>query len=97
MKFKQYRRTTTIEMATWEPTAHSTQEEINKLKTLGVIISTADLAKGSPKLGDMIVRSDKNPKVMWLVAEDYFKNNYKLKRNIKGILCNIILQNNKSV
>ena len=41
-----------------------------------VSISDADLLNGSPKLGDMIARNPKNHLDQWLVAEQYFKNNF---------------------
>ena len=41
-----------------------------------VSISTADRENGSPKVGDMIARNEKDPNDCWLVAESYFKDNY---------------------
>lgn len=44
----------------------------------GIIsISQADLDNGSPKIGDMIGRNPKNHKDQWLIAEQYFKDNFK--------------------
>lgn len=43
----------------------------------GVIsISQADLDNGSPKIGDMIARNPKNHLDQWLIAEQYFKDNF---------------------
>ena len=42
----------------------------------GVSISAEDKANGSPKKGDMIAFNPNNMDDMWLVAENYFKNNY---------------------
>jgi len=42
-----------------------------------VSISDADLQNGSPKIGDMIARNPKNHNDQWLVAEQYFKDNFK--------------------
>lgn len=42
----------------------------------GVSISDADLANGSPKMGDMIAFNPTNEGDKWLVAEEYFKANY---------------------
>lgn len=42
---------------------------------LGVSVSDADLEAGSPKAGDMIARSPKNPEDRWLVAAKYFREN----------------------
>lgn len=45
-------------------------------KKHGISISKADLENGSPKKGDMIARNPKNHQDQWLVAEDYFKENF---------------------
>ena len=41
-----------------------------------VSISEADKQNGSPKNGDMIAFNPKDPTDMWLVAEEFFKDNY---------------------
>lgn len=41
-----------------------------------ISISQADLDNDSPKAGDMIARNPKNHKDQWLVAQDYFKDNF---------------------
>lgn len=41
-----------------------------------VSISPADRDAGRPKKGDMIARNPKNHDDMWLVASDYFKDNF---------------------
>ena len=41
-----------------------------------VSVSDVDLQNGSPKIGDMIARNPKNHKDQWLVAEQYFKDNF---------------------
>ena len=41
-----------------------------------VSISDADLANGSPKIGDMIARNPENHDDQWLVAKDYFEANF---------------------
>ena len=41
-----------------------------------VSISDADKANGSPKIGDMIARNPKNHLDQWLVAKDYFEDNF---------------------
>ena len=41
-----------------------------------VSISVADLDAGSPKSGDMIARNPKNYMDQWLVAADYFVDNF---------------------
>lgn len=39
-------------------------------------ISDADRIDGSPKIGDMIARNPKNHNDQWLIAEDYFNDNF---------------------
>ena len=64
--FKQYKHIDTSSNEDPHPmTPHST-----------VSISDEDLKAGSPKLGDMIARNPKNHKDQWLVAEQYFKDNF---------------------
>jgi hypothetical protein len=41
-----------------------------------VSISAADQEAGSPKIGDMIARNPKNHDDQWLVAADYFADNF---------------------
>lgn len=41
-----------------------------------VSISAEDLDAGSPKPGDMIARNPKNHADQWLVAADYFVDNF---------------------
>jgi hypothetical protein len=64
--FKQYRRTQIAEMAKWSP----------DLNMAGVSISQPDLEAGSPKDGDMIARNPKNHDDKWLVAAQYFADNF---------------------
>lgn len=71
MEFKQYRRTQIAEM---RPV---TEEEIaTKIFHNRVSVSDVDLAAGSPKKGDMVARNPKNHDDQWLVAEQYFKDNF---------------------
>jgi hypothetical protein len=42
----------------------------------GVSISPVDELAGSPKLGDMIARNPKNHEDRWLVAKQYFADNF---------------------
>ena len=42
----------------------------------GISISDADLVAGSPKAGDMIARNPKNHADRWLVAAQYFADNF---------------------
>lgn len=44
----------------------------------GVSISQPDLVAGSPKDGDMIARNPKNHEDQWLVAAQYFADNFEV-------------------
>lgn len=78
MQFKQYQRTNIAEMCPWEPIGGlSHANEVDFLKFNGVSISEADLNNGSPKTGDMIARNPLNHADKWLVAKQYFDDNFK--------------------
>jgi hypothetical protein len=66
-QFKQYRRKQIAELRPYVPG--------EKLIDL-VSISIADMLGGSPKLGDMIARNPKNHDDQWLVAAQYFADNF---------------------
>jgi hypothetical protein len=66
-QFKKFRRTQIAEMRFYDP---------NETWDDTISISKPDLDNGSPKLGDMIARNPKNHKDQWLVAEQYFKDNF---------------------
>jgi hypothetical protein len=66
MEYKQYRKKQIAELADWEPGFDMT----------GVSISDADKASGSPKIGDKIARNTKSHNDKWLVAADYFNDNF---------------------
>ena len=42
----------------------------------GISISLEDIKAGSPKIGDMIARNPKNYNDQWLVAYQYFVDNF---------------------
>lgn len=65
-EFKQYRRTQIAEMIAWYPEFDMTN----------VSVSQPDRENGSPKQGDMIARNPKNHADQWLVAAQYFADNY---------------------
>lgn len=81
MEFKQYRRKNISEMR------EVTQNDIDRYKACtgnekipafmewNISISAADLANGSPKIGDFIARNPKNHSDQWLVAKDYASEN----------------------
>lgn len=64
--FRQYRRKQIAEL---RPYVHG--EDLN-----GISISIEDRRNGSPKVGDMIARNPKNHADLWLVAADYFWDNF---------------------
>jgi hypothetical protein len=65
-EFRQYRRKQIAELRPYQP-----GEDIG-----GVSISEADKEAGSPKAGDMIARNPKNRADKWLVAAQYFADNF---------------------
>lgn len=69
MKFKKYIRINVAEMMEYEE---------GGVLPSAVSISEEDRNNGSPKKGDMIARNPKNHNDMWLIAGDYFKNNFKI-------------------
>jgi hypothetical protein len=66
-EYKFYVKQTKVPMRPWVP----------ELGTDNLSISAADRKAGSPKVGDMIAWNPDNPADRWLVAEAYFKANYK--------------------
>lgn len=62
--FAQYRRTQIAEMRP------------STIADLYISISQADRDAGSPKAGDMIARNPKNYADQWLVAAQYFADNF---------------------
>lgn len=89
-KFKQYRRTQIAEMRPVDKGDISDFNRVGEIRIAldflydeydieypnTVSISDADLKNGSPTIGDMIARNPKNHKDQWLVAEQYFKDNF---------------------
>jgi len=66
--YKEYVRTGTTQMRPYIP-----GEPISDKLS----ISDADKKNGSPRLGDMIARNKDNPDDQWLVAAQYFRDNFK--------------------
>ena len=64
--FTQYRRKQIAELRPWIP-----GESLD-----GISVSEPDLVAGSPKAGDMIARNPKNHADQWLVAAQYFADNF---------------------
>lgn len=81
--FKQYRRTKIVEMrpvTDYDVEVYYKQAGdlivMNEKRVVKVSISVEDLANGSPKIGDMIARNPKNHNDQWLVAKQYFEDNF---------------------
>jgi len=66
-EFKQYRRTQIAEMRPYVP---------GEVSAVEVSVSAPDREAGSPKEGDMIARNPKNHADQWLVAAQYFADNF---------------------
>lgn len=66
-EFKQYRRKQIAELRPYVE---------GKVLSDRVSLTAADLEAGSPKAGDMIARNPKNHDDQWLIAAEYFKNNF---------------------
>jgi hypothetical protein len=64
--WKQYQRKQIAELRPYDP--------IESMD--GISISIPDKEAGSPKVGDMIARNPKNHDDMWLVAAQYFQDNF---------------------
>lgn len=71
--FEKYRRTQIAEL---RPVTRHEKCYPEVLRDNGISISAEDLKNGSPKKGDMIARNPKNRNDQWLVAEQYFKDNF---------------------
>jgi len=65
-EFAKYRRKSIAEMRPWQPGDDMT----------GISVSAPDRLGGSPKQGDMIARNPKNHSDQWLVAAQYFADNF---------------------
>ena len=70
-QFKQYRRKQIAEL---RPV---TDADFISIRPGGLIsISSEDSKAGSPKAGDMVARNPKNHADQWLVAAQYFVDNF---------------------
>jgi hypothetical protein len=65
-EFRQYRRKQIAELRPWRPGDDMSW----------VSVSAEDTKAGSPKTGDMIARNPKNHADQWLVAAQYFADNF---------------------
>ncbi len=66
-EFKQYRRKQIAELRDYQP---------GEVLGSAVSISEADRLNGSPLTGDKIARNPKNHADQWLVARQYFEDNF---------------------
>lgn len=67
MDWKKYVRANLAEMTPWE----------EGMDMAGISVSDVDAANGSPRQGDMIARNPRNHLDKWLVAQDYFQDNFR--------------------
>ncbi len=86
--FEEYKRTQISEMRHVEEVDILIFQECGEIRTsvngnkdmagpiVRISISEQDLKNNSPKLGDMIARNPKNHLDQWLVAKEYFDNNF---------------------
>lgn len=75
-EFKQYRRKQIAELRPYVEHENLENQEIAPLHFITVSVSQADKHAGSPKAGDMIARNPKNHADQWLVAAQYFADNF---------------------
>lgn len=80
-EFKFFRRTQIAEMREVSELDLKVFEKDKAIYSLSdtefkISISDVDLKNGSPKIGDMIARNPVNHNDQWLVAEQYFKDNF---------------------
>lgn len=68
--FKQYKRKETAELRM------VTLDELYNGLDSKISISQADINNDSPKQGDMIARNPKDHNDQWLVAKEYFEDNF---------------------
>ncbi len=54
------------------------EEVMSKILDSNISLSVEDKENGSPVAGDMIARNPKNHNDQWLVAKDYFTDNFEL-------------------
>lgn len=77
LNFKKYKRVQEAELAeVTKELVDSYCKDAACMEWHRVSISKTDLENGSPKGGDMIARNPKNHNDQWLVAKDYFKENF---------------------
>lgn len=70
-EFTQYRRKQIAEL---RPVTD--QEVMNRSLSADISVSPVDQENGSPYIGDMVARNPTNHKDQWLVAKQYFEDNF---------------------
>ena len=78
-EFKKYRREQIAELRPVTQNdidLYNAGDSIPASFQFNISISSADQKNGSPKIGDMIARNPKNHNDQWLVAKDYFDENF---------------------
>ena len=73
-EFKEYKRIENAEIR--QVTDRENMDGLDALIAKNISVSPADVNKGSPTKGDMIARNPKNHKDQWLIAAQYFKDNF---------------------
>jgi hypothetical protein len=79
--FKEFKRSAIAEMREVTEADLKSFENDKVIHSMGgtefkVSISEADLKNGSPKIGDKIARNPKNHLDQWLIAKQYFEDNF---------------------
>ena len=72
--FKQYKRKETAELR--PVTQREMKLGVRQLIESKISISAEDMKAGSPKLGDQVARNTKNHEDQWLIAYQYFIDNF---------------------
>jgi len=72
-EFKKYRRKQIAEL---RPVYIEEYGNLKMMKDKGISVTEEDILNGSPKAFDMIARNPKNHKDQWLVAKQYFADNF---------------------
>jgi len=70
-EFARYRRKQIAELRPLSP-----NETLQSLADAKISVNAEDIRAGSPKLGDMVARNPKNHNDQWLVAAQYFADNF---------------------
>ncbi len=78
-EFTQYRRKQIAELRPCDPEADRAL-----MRNGAISVSAEDFKAGSPKAGDMIARNPKNHADQWLVAAQYFADNFEPLQPVVG-------------